>query len=218
MSTPGGATDACPPAGQPADGGAPWQQYICNACGLIYDEAKGDPDSGLPPGTRFADIPDDWVCPLCAVTKTDFSLVTPPDLSRQRSATTPTSAPGANLRRPVTGKAKAGVVIVGAGRAGWQMAQAIRDTDADLPITLVTACSGDVYDKPLLSVALAKRLPLDTLVRETGPQAAARLGVRLLAHTQATRICTRTNTLSTTRGNQPFEELVLAHGAQGNRT
>lgn len=212
MSTPGAASGERSPAGQPADGGAPWQRYICNACGLIYDEVKGDPDSGLPPGTRFADIPDDWVCPLCAVTKTDFSLYSPPDTTRLRTAAT--SAPGASLRRPVGGKARSGVVIVGAGRAGWQMAQAIRDTDADLPITLVTACSGDVYDKPLLSVALAKRLPLDTLVRETGPQAAARLNVRLLAHTQATRICTRTNTLSTTRGNQPFDELVLAHGAQ----
>jgi rubredoxin len=38
----------------------------------IYKEVDGDPDSGLPPGTRFADIPDDWECPLCAVTKSDF--------------------------------------------------------------------------------------------------------------------------------------------------
>ena len=142
MSTPGAAAGERLAAGQPADGGAPWQRYICNACGLIYDEAKGDPDSGLPPGTRFAGLPDHWVCPLCAVTKTDFSLVTPPDLSRQRSAAAPASTPGASLRRPVTGKAKAGVVIVGAGRAGWQMAQAIRDTDAHLPVTLVTACAG----------------------------------------------------------------------------
>ena len=189
-------------------GEAPFLQYICNACGLIYDEAKGDPDSGLPPGTRFADIPDDWECPLCAVTKTDFSPYTPPDLSKLRAAASSTGA------RPATKKGKAGVVIVGAGRAGWQVAQAIRETDAELPITLVTACNGDVYDKPLLSVALAKHLALDTLVRETGAQAATRLGVRLLAQTQATRICTRTNTLSTTRGNQPFDELVLAHGAQ----
>ena len=189
-------------------GEAPFLQYICNACGLIYDEAKGDPDSGLPPGTRFADIPDDWECPLCAVTKTDFSPYTPPDLSKLRAA-----APSSGAR-PAAKKGKAGVVIVGAGRAGWQVAQAIRETDAELPITLVTACNGDVYDKPLLSVALAKHLALDTLVRETGAQAATRLGVRLLAQTQATRICTRTNTLSTTRGNQPFDELVLAHGAQ----
>ncbi|MFT9331522.1 MAG: rubredoxin, partial [Acetobacter persici] len=34
--------------------------YICKVCGWIYDESKGDPDSGLPPGTRFEDIPDDW--------------------------------------------------------------------------------------------------------------------------------------------------------------
>jgi len=191
---------------QPA-GEAPFLKYICNACGLIYDEAKGDPDSGLAPGTRFADIPDDWECPLCAVTKTDFSPYTPPDLGKLRAA-----APGG--ARPTPKKGKAGVVIVGGGRAGWQMAQAIRDTDADLPITLVTACNGDVYDKPLLSVALSRQLPLDKLVRESGTQAATRLGVRLLSQTQATRICTRTNALSTTRGNQPFDELVLAHGAQ----
>lgn len=190
----------------PSADAAPFRQYICNACGLIYDEATGDPDSGLPPGTRFADIPDDWECPLCAVTKTDFSPYTPPDLSKR-------STPLAG-KRPTAKKGVAGVVIVGAGHAGWQMAQAIRATDAELPITLVTACSGDVYDKPLLSVALAKHLPLAHLVREAGTQAAARLGVRLMAHTQATRICTRTNTLTTTRGNQPFDDLVLAHGAQ----
>ncbi len=46
--------------------------YICHACGLIYDETKGDADSGLALGTRFADIPDDWRCPLCGVTKADF--------------------------------------------------------------------------------------------------------------------------------------------------
>lgn len=39
----------------PDAGMTPWQKYICDACGLIYDEALGDPDSGLAPGTRFAD-------------------------------------------------------------------------------------------------------------------------------------------------------------------
>ncbi|MDP3835719.1 MAG: rubredoxin, partial [Hydrogenophaga sp.] len=43
---------------------APYQSYICEACGYVYHEADGDPDGGLPPGTRFADIPDDWACPL----------------------------------------------------------------------------------------------------------------------------------------------------------
>jgi hypothetical protein len=67
----------------------------------------------------------------------------------------------------------------------------LRARDATCPITLVTACAGDVYDKPLLSVALARHLAPEKLVKETGAAAARRLGVRLLAHTQAVRICTR---------------------------
>jgi rubredoxin-NAD+ reductase len=47
-------------------------QWLCKVCGWIYDEAEGAPDHGLPPGTRFADIPDDWYCPECGVTKIDF--------------------------------------------------------------------------------------------------------------------------------------------------
>ena len=51
----------------PPDGGRPYLQYICDACGYIYDEAVGDADSGLAAGTRYEDIPDDWVCPDCGV-------------------------------------------------------------------------------------------------------------------------------------------------------
>ena len=61
---------------------APWQSYICNACGYVYHEADGDPDGGLPPGTRLADIPDDWACPLCGVTKADFSPYEAPAAGR----------------------------------------------------------------------------------------------------------------------------------------
>lgn len=186
----------------------PFRHYICNACGWIYDEAKGDPDSGLAPGTRYEDIPDDWECPLCNVTKADFSPYTPP--VRPAAAARPASSAAS---RPA-GKAGPGVVIVGGGRAGWAMAQALRGLDEALPITLVSACAADVYDKPLLSVALAKRLAVGSLVRETGAQAAERLGVRLMAQTQATQVNPRAQTLSTTRGTLPFAELVLAHGAQ----
>jgi rubredoxin len=51
------------------------QKYVCNVCGYIYDPAKGDPDSGIAPGTKFDDIPDSWVCPECGVGKADFSPV-----------------------------------------------------------------------------------------------------------------------------------------------
>jgi rubredoxin-NAD+ reductase len=185
------------------------RQFICEACGYIYDEALGDPDSGLQAGTRFEDIPEDWYCPLCGVTKADFTPYEAPTLealrARMNSGAAATIAPT---------RQDPGVVIVGGGRAGWQMAEALRALDAERPITLVSACAADVYDKPLLSVAMARQLDLDRLPKETGTQAAARLNVRLLAHTHAVRICTDTHTLRTTRGTLRYERLVLAHGAQ----
>ena len=50
--------------------------WMCVICGFIYDEARGDPDSGLPPGTRWADVPEDWRCPECGVGKADMVLCT----------------------------------------------------------------------------------------------------------------------------------------------
>jgi rubredoxin len=48
------------------------QLWLCEACGLIYDPAEGDPDGGIPAGTAFVDIPDSWMCPVCGVCKADF--------------------------------------------------------------------------------------------------------------------------------------------------
>ena len=47
-------------------------RYACTVCGYVYDPEIGDPEGGVPPGTPFADIPDDWVCPACGVGKDDF--------------------------------------------------------------------------------------------------------------------------------------------------
>lgn len=41
-------------------------------CGYVYDEAAGDPDNGIAPGTKFADIPEDWTCPVCDLPKSEF--------------------------------------------------------------------------------------------------------------------------------------------------
>jgi len=48
------------------------KKYLCVVCGYIYNPQKGDPDSGIAPGTAFEDIPNDWTCPVCGVTKDDF--------------------------------------------------------------------------------------------------------------------------------------------------
>ena len=53
---------------------APFRTFQCGACGFIYDEAAGLPDEGFPPGTRWADIPDDWVCPDCTMSKAQFDM------------------------------------------------------------------------------------------------------------------------------------------------
>jgi rubredoxin len=53
----------------------PYQKYQCFFCGHIYDEAAGLPDAGFPPGTRWNDIPDSWICPECGAMKSDFMLL-----------------------------------------------------------------------------------------------------------------------------------------------
>ena len=51
------------------------KKYVCDVCGYIYDEAAGDPDNGIEPGTKWEDVPDDFLCPLCGVGKDQFSEV-----------------------------------------------------------------------------------------------------------------------------------------------
>jgi len=49
------------------------KRYICDVCQWIYDPAIGDPDNGVPAGTEWEDVPEDWVCPECGVGKDKFS-------------------------------------------------------------------------------------------------------------------------------------------------
>ena len=50
----------------------PEGHYVCNGCGYEYDPDLGDPDADIKPGTKFKDLPEDWVCPLCNSEKTEF--------------------------------------------------------------------------------------------------------------------------------------------------
>ncbi len=51
------------------------KRYLCVICGFIYDEAIGLPEDGIPPGTRFEDLPLNWTCPDCEARKDDFELI-----------------------------------------------------------------------------------------------------------------------------------------------
>ncbi len=181
---------------------AAWKQFICRACGLIYDEEKGDPDSGLPAGTRFEDVPEDWVCPLCGVVKADFEPYEQPVLSESRAS------------RQVAAARGTGVVIVGAGHSGWAVAEALRALDLEVQITIVSACQGDRYLKPELSIAMSRGATRETLVRESASAAAQRLGVRLWPETFVVGLSPTLHQLRTTRGTLHFSHLVLAQGAR----
>lgn len=67
QSLDGGAIGKAPAETDPAT-----QKWICLQCSMIYDPAVGDLDSGIAPGTAFADIPEDWFCPICGATKKTF--------------------------------------------------------------------------------------------------------------------------------------------------
>ena len=50
-------------------------KYKCDICGFVYDPDKGDPRSGIEPGTDFSDLPDNYVCPVCGAGKDEFFTV-----------------------------------------------------------------------------------------------------------------------------------------------
>ena len=117
-----------------------------------------------------------------------------------------------------------GIVIIGAGLAGWHVIDAIRAKDKDIPITLITADSGDRYHKPMLTMAISQKKSAADLVRATGVDAAEAANVKLLANTQVTDVDTTTQQLqlisalrsdpaNTDYATIGYDKLVLAMGA-----
>ena len=49
------------------------KKFVCDVCGYVYDPAAGDPDNGIAPGTAFEALPEDWCCPECGASKSEFS-------------------------------------------------------------------------------------------------------------------------------------------------
>ncbi|WP_413189955.1 FAD-dependent oxidoreductase [Psychrobacter sp. AT9] len=113
------------------------------------------------------------------------------------------------------------IVIIGAGLAGWHVIDAIRAKDTEIPITLVTADSGDRYHKPMLTMAISQKKSAADLVRASGSDAAKTAQITLLANTQVTdidpvsqtvhlRSATQSDDALTTIG---YAKMVLAMGA-----
>jgi rubredoxin len=58
-----------------SDSAVAYRTWMCVVCGFIYEEEKGLPEEGIAPGTRWEDVPEDWTCPDCGVTKDDFEMM-----------------------------------------------------------------------------------------------------------------------------------------------
>ncbi|KAA0913733.1 FAD-dependent oxidoreductase [Psychrobacter sp. ANT_WB68] len=117
-----------------------------------------------------------------------------------------------------------GIVIIGAGLAGWHVIDAIRAKDKDIPITLITSDNGDRYHKPMLTMAISQQKNAADLVRATGSDAAKAANINLLADTQVTDIdptsqtvqlisALRSDPVYTNYATIGYDKLVLAMGA-----
>ena len=109
---------------------------------------------------------------------------------------------------------KAPVIIIGAGLAGWTTARELRKLDSDVPITLITADSGDFYAKPSLSNAYAQGRSPAQLVSTEASKMAQTLAVTLLPHTRVSSIDAAARTVGLEGGSAlGYSQLVLATGA-----
>ena len=96
-----------------------------------------------------------------------------------------------------------GVVIVGAGLAGWGVVDAIRAKDSDIAITLITTDNGDRYHKPMLTMAISQNKTAADLIRAKGIEAAKTANITLLAQTQVSDIDASAQTVTI----QPINQL-----------
>ena len=126
-------------------------RWECIVCGLIYDEKEGWPDDGIPAGTKWSDVPDDWLCPDCGVGKDDFELIP----GSEGEAVDAAASENEEAEHTQTNSTRH-IVIVGSGLAGYALVSGLRKLDAEVPITLVTRDGGESYAKPMISTGDTK--------------------------------------------------------------
>ena len=181
-------------------------QWECIVCGLIYDEKEGWPDDGIAPGTKWADVPDDWTCPDCGVGKDDFELI-PGTECEADSENAPASSEAGSADHPI--------VVVGSGLAAYGLANAIKKTDADAAITLITRDGGENYSKPMISTGFTKKFTPDQLATQTAQNMSDNIGVTVRTRTEVASLDTTASEVVLTTGERvPYSSLVVTLGAE----
>jgi rubredoxin-NAD+ reductase len=129
-------------------------KWECIVCGLVYDEKEGWPDDGIAPGTKWEDVPEDWLCPDCGVGKEDFELI-------EEAVVEDTP----HHEEPTVDEVHSPVVILGTGLAGYGLAKEFRKHDTETPLILITSDDGRSYSKPMLSTGYTKDTSADDLAQ-----------------------------------------------------
>jgi rubredoxin-NAD+ reductase len=179
------------------------RKWECIVCGLIYDEAKGWPEDGIAAGTRWEDVPEDWLCPDCGVGKEDFACLE----EAEESAAPHHAVPSASHPAPV--------VIVGTGLAGYGLAREFRKHDTDTPLVLITEDDGRAYSKPMLSTGYTKNTDAKALTQnDAGAMATAlKASVWTMTRVQAVDTARKVLRLADRDSEVHYRDLVLALGA-----
>lgn len=180
-------------------------KWECIVCGLVYDEKEGWPDDGIAPGTRWEDVPEDWLCPDCGVGKEDFEL-----LEEAPVDDTP------HHEEPVADKVHAPVVILGTGLAGYGVAKEFRKHDQDTPLILITSDDGRSYSKPMLSTGYTKGQDADDLAQLDAGNMARQLKASVWTMTKVNEIDTAQQLIKVGDAQTAihYAKLVLAVGAE----
>ena len=181
-------------------------KWECIVCGWVYDEAKGDPDSGISPGTKWEDIPEDWLCPDCGVGKEDFEMV-------EVSAAT-TDVPH-HEQEDTTDHVVAPVIILGTGLAGYGLAKEFRKHDAETPLILITNDDGRSYSKPMLSTGYTKNTEANDLAQSDAGTMARQLKASVWTMTEVVDIDTANQLIKVgdVATSIHYSKLVLTLGA-----
>ncbi|MBY6189619.1 FAD-dependent oxidoreductase [Microbulbifer agarilyticus] len=207
--------------------------WECLVCGWVYDELKGAPEDGIPPKTRWEDVPDDWLCPECGVGKSDFEMIEvhtqPSSTATSTAASTATQndspktqeAAGSNVELATFANidyARKPIIVIGTGLAGYQLAKELRKHDASTPLIMITADDGNSYSKPQLSTAFQKRRSPEQLVSYSAREMAETLQANILTFSKVSAIDTDAHTVTIDSGrqqsHQTYDKLVLALGSE----
>lgn len=180
-------------------------KWECIVCGLIYDEKEGWPDDGIAPGTKWEDVPADWLCPDCGVGKEDFEL-----LEEVPVDDTP------HHEEPLADKVTAPVVILGTGLAGYGLAREFRKHDSDTPLILITSDDGRSYSKPMLSTGFTKEHSADDLAQQDAGSMARTLKASVWTMTRVNAIDTDRQLIKVGDAQTAihYGKLVLAVGSE----